>query len=192
MRALMLFSGALLLAGMGSRATAADEHLDPTKDRFFGAKLVQCAICHGAQGMPKPSSFPIIFGQQESYLGKQLRDYHSGERKSEVMEWVSEKLSPLEQASAAAILSKRKWPTRTTGTPPLPAPRGIDACRACHEANFLGAPSAPRLAGQNYEYLAETMRQFAENERKGSVMTQMMKSISASERDAMARYLSSL
>jgi cytochrome c553 len=62
----------------------------------------------------------------------------------------------------------------------------------------MGAPQAegistPRLAGQNYEYLVESMRRFADGERtNNSDMAQIMKAISPANREAMARYLSSL
>ena len=71
-------------------------------------------------------------------------------------------------------------------------------CQACHAQNFLGAVQAegvtpPRLAGQRYEYLVEAMRRFAEGERTNNAdMVQIMKAISPADREAMARYLSSL
>ncbi len=53
--------------------------------------------------------------------------------------------------------------------------------------------TTPRLAGQTYEYLVESMRRFAEGERTNSAdMVQIMKAIPAADREAMARYLSSL
>jgi len=80
---------------------------------------------------------------------------------------------------------------------PRGAPR-VAVCQACHAQNFQGAVQAegvstPRLAGQTYEYLVESMRRFAEGERTNNAdMVQIMKGISPADRDAMARYLSSL
>jgi cytochrome c553 len=71
-------------------------------------------------------------------------------------------------------------------------------CQACHAQNYLGALQAegvttPRLAGQRYEYLVEAMRKFADGERKNNPdMMQIMAAISPADREAMARYLSSL
>jgi cytochrome c553 len=71
-------------------------------------------------------------------------------------------------------------------------------CQACHAQNYLGAVQAegmttPRLAGQGYEYLVEAMRRFADGERTNNAdMVQIMKAISAADREAMARYLSAL
>jgi len=53
--------------------------------------------------------------------------------------------------------------------------------------------TTPRLAGQNYDYLVEAMRRFADGERTNNAdMVQIMKGISPADRDAMAKYLSAL
>ena len=45
------------------------------------AKAQACAACHGENGVPTdPKTIPIIWGQQQSYLVKQLHDYRSGDR----------------------------------------------------------------------------------------------------------------
>ena len=45
------------------------------------AKAQACAACHGQNGVPTdPKTIPIIWGQQQSYLVKQLHDYRSGDR----------------------------------------------------------------------------------------------------------------
>jgi cytochrome c553 len=58
---------------------------------------------------------------------------------------------------------------------------------------LAGGLPAPRLAGQRYEYLVESMRRYAEGERTNNAeMMNMMKALSSAERDAMARYISGL
>jgi hypothetical protein len=55
----------------------------------------------------------------------------------------------------------------------------------------VGGLPAPRLAGQSYEYLVEAMRRYAEGEQTNSTdMTNIMKALSTTEREAMARYIS--
>jgi cytochrome c553 len=66
-------------------------------------------------------------------------------------------------------------------------------CQICHQPNFTGALPAPRLAGQSYEYLVEAMRTFAEGERTNNAdMVKIMQELSPAQRDAIARYISSL
>jgi cytochrome c553 len=96
-------------------------------------------------------------------------------------------------------LCSRTAGTRTTAvTSPTP-PAEVAVCQVCHQQNLsggispVGNLSAPRLAGQSYEYLVEAMRRFAEGERTNNAeMTQVMATISSAEREAIARYIAGL
>jgi cytochrome c553 len=157
------------------------------------AKLLVCNTCHGADGEPRSAGTPIIWGLQENYLLKQLHDFRSGDRNNEVMSWMSTALTQAEVASAAASFSKKNWPARTVAAASASPPGAAAVCQICHQQNFVGGPAAPRLAGQRYEYLVEAMRRFAEGERANSAdMTNIMKAMSPSEREAIARYISGL
>jgi len=175
--------------------------LDPAKSREFSAKLLMCGQCHGLNGTPVRPAFPIIWGQEETYLLKQLQDFRNKNRDVELMTWAAITLHPEELPAAAAYFAKKPWPARAaqvTKAAPAPPPRGMAVCQACHQADFRGAPlaegaPAPRLAGQSYEYLVETMRAYAAGERKNNeTMAQLMAGIQPAEREAMARYLSGL
>jgi cytochrome c553 len=168
-------------------------------DREFSAKLSVCSECHGAAGVRKNANIPVISGQPEGYLLKQLQDFGRGERHDEVMLWMTKLvLTPQELGVAAAYFAKQKWPARSAGAASTPPPPGIAVCQACHATDFSGATqpdgsAAPRLAGQSYEFLVESMRRFAAGERKNNVvMAKMMAAMSAADREAMARYLAGL
>jgi cytochrome c553 len=192
----MVFGALAVAAALAAPANAVEAVPDPGSQREFNARLLMCDACHEA-GRSK-ANIPIIAGQQENYIAKQLQDFRSGDRKLEIMKWMSESLSPEELGPAAAHFAKKNWPARVTNAAATPAPRGIAVCQACHAQNFLGALQAegmttPRLAGQSYDYLVESMRKFAEGERTNNGdMVQIMKGISAADREAMARYLSTL
>ena len=162
---------------------------DPSTDREFSAKLSVCNACHDVNGRRKYPNIPVIWGQQENYLLKQLRDFESGARTDEVMLWMAKSLTPQELRVAATYFAKQPWPARSGGAASTASPpAGIAVCQGCHDT-----AAAPRLAGQSYEYLVEAMRRFAEGERKNNaIMMKMMPSIPAAEREAMARYLSGL
>ncbi|HXD17252.1 MAG TPA: c-type cytochrome [Vicinamibacterales bacterium] len=171
---------------------------DPGTDREFSAKLSVCNECHGANGVRRNATIPVIGGQPENYLLKQLHDFERGDRHDEVMPWMVQTLTPQEREIAAAFFAKQKWPARSAAVASTAPPPGIAVCGACHAADFVGArqadgTAAPRLAGQGYPYLVEAMRRFAEGERKNNdIMTRMMAAMSPAERDAIARYLSGL
>jgi cytochrome c553 len=160
---------------------------------ILGAKLLVCNTCHGENGVPKSAPAPIISGQQENYLLKQLHDFQSGDRNNEVMTWMATALSQAEVGPAAAYFAKKNWPARPTAVAAASPPAAAAVCQICHQQNFVGGLAAPRLAGQSYEYLLEAMRRFAEHERTNNAdMVKVMEAFSPAEREAMARYISGL
>jgi cytochrome c553 len=155
--------------------------------------LLVCNTCHGDNGLPRNAATPVIWGQQENYLIKQLHDFHSGDRDNEVMVWMATALTPAELGSAAAYFAKKNWPARSAGGASTSPPAIVAVCQACHQQNLAGGLPAPRLAGQRYEYLVESMRSYAEGQRTNNPeMMSIMKALSPAERDAMARYISGL
>jgi cytochrome c553 len=180
-------------ATAAERAAAVLHGVSPTGEREYGAKLLVCATCHGEKGVPQNPTIPVIWGQQENYLLKQLHDFESGDRNFEAMAWMASTLSQSEMASAATYFAKKSWPVRSAGAIAATPPATAAVCQVCHQQNLVGGPPAPRLAGQSYEYLVEAMRRFADGERTNSAdMTNLMKAIPAAEREAMARYISGL
>ena len=157
------------------------------------AKAQLCAACHGAKGAPAdPKTIPVIWGQEQSYLMKQLRDFRNGERNSAIMSPLAKNLAEGDLRKIAAYFAAKTWPARASAKPPLP-PKGIAQCQACHQQNFQGGMPAPRLAGLSYEYLAAAMRAFAAEERTNNLdMPKFMQMLTERERNAIARYLSEL
>ena len=181
--------GAILLLTTGALPAISADGIE--------AKLQICGSCHGKEGTPSDQTVPIIWGQQQAYLEKQLRDYKSGERDSQIMSSLAEGLRDEEISDVAAYFADKRWPRSIDHRMEGPAPDAIPACQACHQVNLLGGLTAgeiaPRLAGQTREYLIDAMRSFADGERDNSaVMAASMKSFSATEREALAHYLSSL
>lgn len=187
----------VVVSALAAPARSAQNGPDPAQ-RESTARMNVCGVCHGNNGVPKSPNIPIIWGQQQEYLTKQLHDFRSGDRSFEIMEWMTKTLPESEQVPAAANLAGRRWPAKAQSAAAAPAPRGVAVCQACHAANYMGAVRAegmttPRLAGQNYEYLVESMRRFADGERTNNAdMVQIMKAISPADREEMARYLSTL
>jgi cytochrome c553 len=196
--------GAMVALAALAAPTNADEHVPEIPavatpgnaaeaQNILGAKLLVCNTCHGANGEPKNANVPIIWGLQENYLLKQLHDFQHGDRANEVMTWMSTALTPEELGLAAAYFAKKSWPGKPASAASASPPAAVAVCQACHQQNLAGGVPAPRLAGQRYEYLVEAMRRFADGERANNTdMRRIMEAISASDREAMARYISGL
>src|SRR5260370_26015930 len=197
-----VFAVLVVLAALAAPANAAEVHEVPAvaspgnaaeAQAILGAKLLVCNTCHGADGVPKNTTTPIIWGLQENYLLKQLHDFQIGGRDNEVMTWMATALTQAELGSAAAYFSKKNWPARPTAAASTPPPAPVAVCQVCHQQNLAGGVPAPPLAGQRYEYLVEAMRRFAEGERTNNAdMANIMKAMSPAAREAMARYISGL
>jgi cytochrome c553 len=194
-----VFGVLIVVAAMAAPAKAAESPPNSGSQREFGAKLEVCDACHGGKGVPRDEATPIIWGQQENYLLKRLNDFQSGDQDTEVMSWMAKTLSRAELGDASAYFAKKDWPARSAEAASLSPPDGIAVCQICHQQHFVGGLSAPRLAGQPYEYLVEAMRRFAEGERTKiflmpafTDMKKMMEALSPTERQAIARYISGL
>jgi len=205
-----VFGVLVVLAALSARANAAESAAHPAghiperpavatigntaeAEAVLGAKLLVCNTCHGADGVPRTPATPIIWGLQENYLQKQLHEFQSEARKNDVMKWMATALTQAELAPAAAYFAKKSWPARPANAASAPQPSGIAVCEICHQQNLAGGLPGPRLAGQSYDYLIQSMNRFAKGERTNNAdMVKIMEAISPADREAMARYISGL
>ena len=76
-------------------------------------KAQLCAACHGDKGVPAdPKTIPVIWGQERSYLMKQLRDFRNGERNSAVMSPIAKGLAEDDLRKIAVYFAAKTWPAR--------------------------------------------------------------------------------
>src|SRR6202162_3842781 len=109
-----LFGASLIFAVVAVPAHAADD---------IEAKAQTCAACHGQNGVPiDPKTIPIIWGQQQSYLVKQLHDYRSGDRDNPIMSPIAKGLALEDLRKIAAYFAAKSWPAQpaaaASSTPP--------------------------------------------------------------------------
>lgn len=157
------------------------------------ARVQVCASCHGQNGKPADNVTPAIWGQQASYLYKELHDYHSGARANPIMAPLAKSFSLEDLRAMADYFAAKSWPTAATKAAANAPPASIAMCKACHGQNFEGGAPGPRLAGLSYTYLVSAMNSFGDGKRTNNLdMPGFMKALSKSEREAIARYLSAL
>lgn len=176
--------GVCLAAAPEARAGAAPE------------KAALCSACHGEKGVPIAPNIPALWGQNEGYIYLQLRDFKLGNRKNPMMSPVAEQLEKQDMKDLAAWFAAQPWPSLNQKAPPpevaKQAETAINAavCQSCHLANWEGASTAPRVGGQQAEYLKSTMTAFRDGQRTNNPwMAALLKTYSDSDIDAMARYL---
>jgi cytochrome c553 len=162
-------------------------------------KAALCSACHGENGVPQARSTPIIWGQNQGYLFLQLRDYKAGTRSNGQMSQLAAALGRDEMMALAKYFSQRPWPNlRQPSASESAAALARRAntsvgCTGCHLNQYLGAGTAPRLAGQSEDYLARTMAEFRARTRANNPgMSDLMNVTSEQEIAALAKYLAGL
>ncbi len=173
----------------------------PAQDAAKGVaeKVQLCATCHGANGVPIDKTYPVIWGQQAGYFYLQLRDFKSGARKSPIMGPIAQTLQRDDMLAIAEYFAKKPWPQleqpRASGDIAGLAEQANTSigCTGCHQGNYQGAGTQPRLAGQRREYLESQMLAFRDGSRGNNPgMSDLMKAASKAQLAAMAQYLAGL
>jgi cytochrome c553 len=162
-------------------------------------KAQLCAACHGESGVPQQKTTPVIWGQQLGYLYVELRDYKSGARKNDQMSAVAASLERDDMMALAQYFSQKPWPNlgqpRASEAAAAQALRATSSvvCTSCHQEGYKGEGTQPRLAGQQKDYLAQTMLDFRDGKRGNNPgMSDLMKSISESDIAVIAEYLAGI
>jgi cytochrome c553 len=191
-RLLFTLCWAMLLAAGNQFAAAQDQ-------QKLREQVQLCAACHGENGVPLEKTTPIIWGQTLGYQYLQLRDYKNGDRKNDQMTPVVEMLEKSDLLALAEYFSKKPWPRNEAASAPRDvAERAARAntavgCTGCHQGQYQGEGTQPRLAGQNEAYMAKTMLEIRSGERANNPgMTTLMKATSPDDINALAQYLAGL
>ena len=113
---------ALLGAGIGLAVIAVPAHA--ANDIEATAQL--CAACHGQNGVPSdPKTVPIIWGQEPSYLFKQMRNYRNGERDNPIMSPIAKSLAEEDLRKIASYFAAKSWPAQAQSLRPHRRPRAL-------------------------------------------------------------------
>ena len=156
-------------------------------DKRPGAQLAAavCANCHGEQGLSRSADFPQLAGQSAAAIYKQLSDFRSGARYSNVMSPVAQQLAPDQLAEVAAYFASYRE-ADTLGRrdflsdPPIARlarrgdpERGLPPCDSCHGPHTGGPIEAPVLTGQWSGYLERQLVAYAGAQRSNDVYRRM-------------------
>src|SRR5262245_33503012 len=71
-------------------------------------RAIQCAVCHGANGIAVNPDAPNLAGEAAGYIERQLNAFRSGERKNEQMSLMAKDLSDADIQNLAAWFSAMK------------------------------------------------------------------------------------
>ena len=173
-------------------ATGAANEL--TGDTNKGKQLASsCAACHGENGMSPNPAWPNLAGQNAVYILKNLEAFKSGERTDIMMSTAVKNLSQSDMQDIAAYYAQLQCEPVSTDaqiiTPTETLQPLIDNCAACHGAKGISINSAlPNLAGQNMQYLTNTLIAFRKNTRPSDIMFKIAKPLTDTQIEQLAAY----
>lgn len=189
------FSGAVLsLASLGMLTKASAQDIEAGK-----AKAQVCAACHGADGNAPAPIFPNLAGQTWRYLYIQLKDFKEGKRVNALMTPMVEALSRQDMINIANFYAAQ---------PVKPSPFKADEakvklgkakadetlCTMCHLGAFAGQNEVPKVAGQQYDYIVQQLRDFKARKRTNDAgsMTSVAQTLSDTDIENLAHYITDL
>ena len=152
-----------------------------------GKRLAEmdCASCHGVNGVSTTKDTPHIAGQRPAYLYLTLKAYQSGARSNVAMVNAVKFLSDdalVKVAAYFASLDPAPQPTGSAGPgrpDPVQAGKGVAAaCAGCHgETGVSQIPGMPSLIGFDPKYLVDAMKAYKDGQRKNDTMKAMLASV---------------
>lgn len=153
-----------------------------------------CNVCHGENGSSVKSDVPNLAGQNPSYLLTQIDKFARGQRRNEFMEGLMRLLTEEDRINVAIFYAGK--PVKPAGSAASPAGKAIYAtrCAVCHGDQAHGNETTPRLAGQQIDYLSQTLKRYRDRsgERIYAPMSASTAGLKEAEILALTTYLSSL
>lgn len=163
-----------------------------------------CVGCHGNAEEPQADpTFPKLAGQSALAIYKQMHDFASGSRASDIMTPIVQGLSEQDMLDVSAYYASLSRGTLDPNVAQLDDPataqlinrgdpaRGIPACVACHGTRAGGPMETPTIAGQNKDYLAAQLRAYGDGTRTNDVYARMRSiadALTPEEIDRLAAY----
>jgi len=180
-------SAAALIAGTLSAYAEPSETLAP------------CLACHGATGQSEVENVPSLGAQMASYSVIQLFMFREKLRVAEPMNEPAKGLSDDELQSMADALAALPAPKPPAAGDParLERARALterNHCNVCHQSDFSGQQTVPRLADQREDYLLKTLREYKSGARHAyePIMLEVLQPIDDAQLVEFAYYLSHL
>lgn len=178
------------------------------------AKSATCVACHGVDGNSSMAMYPVLAGQHQKYLFKQLKEFKLGVetegeqgRYNALMANMIAPLSDSDMASLAAYFSSQAPIAGSTPASSIEIGQalylagnkksGVAACIACHGPRGNGGTSSgfPKISSQHAEYIKTQLHAFRDGKRNNDtngMMRIIATKMTKKEIDAISQYVGGL
>ncbi len=163
------------------------------------SKSAICAACHGADGNAVAPIFPNLAGQNWRYIYIQLKDFKEGRRSNPLMDSMAAPLSRQEMIDIANYFAAQKAKPSSFKADDAKillgkAKADENLCAMCHLGGFSGQNEIPRVAGQQYDYVVQQLKNFKARTRTNDAgnMTSVAQSLTDADIENIAHYITSL
>jgi len=160
------------------------------------AKAVLCDLCHNVRA---GGQVPLLQGQPAPYLEAQLHAFKQGRRKDDAMQTNSSAMSAEDMRDIAEYFAIQTQPRTTFRADAAKVALGRERaeqleCASCHQANYYGGDSTPRLAGQWADYLRTQFKNFRSNARShgGAAPTDIRRNPTIEDAEVLAHFFATL
>ena len=162
-------------------------------------KAAMCVGCHGVNGNSSMPGTPSLAAQNARYIYLQLRDFQEGRRENPMMSPMAADLSRAEMQELANYFSKQKLTRKNFKADPAKAKLGQakadeTLCAMCHLGEFVGQNEIPKVAGQNFDYVVKTLKDFKAKNRTNDAgnMTSVASTLSEQDIETLGHYIAGL
>ena len=163
------------------------------------AKAGACIGCHGPNGNSTMPGIPSLAAQNSRYIYMQLRDFQEGRRHNDMMTPMTAGLSKDDMREIADYYSKQKLSSKGFKADAAKAKLGQakadeTLCAMCHLGEFVGQNEIPKVAGQNFDYVVKTLKDFKAKTRTNDAgnMTSVASTLSDEDIENLGHYISGL
>ena len=169
----------------------------PASAETIEERAAPCFGCHGERGQSVTDVTPSLGGQQPPYALIQLFMFREKLRVFEPMNDMAKALTDDDLRTFSDFIGKlpKPAPPADAGDPARMQRAAALAqqfrCSSCHNADFSGKESVPRIANQREDYLLKALREYKDNSRHGyeATMAEALQPVSSEQIADLAYYL---
>ena len=151
-------------------------------------ETAMCGGCHGSRGVSADAATPSLAGQDEQYLIKAIKSYRTTRKNWGMQRYVAG-LGDKDIDNIAAYYSSQE--PKPADQVPTSTQELAAKCDRCHDQPASPTMAAPKMKGQDKDYLVMALRAYRDGKRESSTMHRMSFPYSNAIIDSLASWYAS-